>query len=74
MFISLLAVIINSAILMLSSEKVEEMINGVFDDDYSYGHKVMTLVVIEHIIFLIVFFLSKFIKDKPRWLTKVYKT
>ena len=70
LFMSFIALVINIAILVFSSEGLVELLQqGNNSFDLSRENVILVLVIAEHIVFLIKFILTLIINDKPQWVS-----
>ena len=67
-FMSFTSLVINIAILMFSSDGLEELLDQTKSFDFNNPINVITaLIIAEHIIFLVKFLITIFVADKPAW-------
>ena len=72
-FMSFTALVINIAILMFSSDGAQELINITTGQKLTAYTMILILILSEHFIFLIKFFLTLIIKDRPKWVSEYIK-
>lgn len=65
--LSYIAVVFNCAILAFTSEQLHK-----YNPDITVFDKLWISIAIEHVIFVLKFFISKFIPDSPVWVQEAY--
>lgn len=69
LFMSFIALVINIAILVFSSEGLTELLQRNNSFSLTQENVIIILIIAEHIVFLIKFILTLIINDKPKWVS-----